>query len=451
MKRFIEAIAIAGIFIGLLSGCSDDKSGESGGDPYEDYEWLIPTTYPEYLTPKRVVINGESVEFTADVRDRLLAESVKPATNQLSVYVQRRGTLEDRLSGKGMTADAIDVHGPIDATDLEYLKKCVAEGELRSLDLSDADIEDNTIPEKMFFSPEYYYISGNYKVLSPPYLPLYRLVLPAELENIGYCAFANVLLTELDLPAGLKKISERSFSHNIFLGGELNVPESIEIIESLAFFESGDGTMSISIPGVVKEVFPSAFSNLCAASINIGEGVESIGGGAFGGIVSNDKSGLKVTFPNSLKSIDTGAFRGSNIAELNLPNSLKTIGPNAFRESNVVELTLPDGLIEIMECAFMDTPIETINLPASLTKVEVNAFAGLPGLKKVYSFVTNPDVFAPYGDFGEDYQTAFGNLENAGAAGSTPNDATVYVPDGCVNAYLQSVGWLWFDGNIRSM
>lgn len=451
MKRFIEAIAIAGIFISLLSGCSDGKSGESGGDPYEDYEWLIPTTYPEYLKPERVVINGESVEFTAEVRERLLAESSKPATNRVSVYVQRTGTLENRLYGKGMTADAVDVHGPVDATDMEYLKKCVAEGALRSPDLSDADIEGNVIPDKMFFAPEYYYISGNCKVLSPPYLPLYNLVLPAELERIGYCAFANVLLTELELPAGLKKISERSFSHNIFLGGELNVPENILNIESLAFFESGDGTLSISIPGTVKEVFSGAFSQLCAANINIGEGVEIIGGGAFSGIVSNDKSGLKVMFPNSLKSIDIGAFRGSNIAELNLPNSLKTIGPNAFRESNVVELTLPDGLTEIMESAFMDTPIETIHLPASLTRVEVNAFAGLPALKNVYSLVANPDVFAPYGDFGEDYQTVFGNLESAGAAGSTPNDATVYVPDGCVNAYLQSVGWLWFDGNIRSM
>lgn len=92
--------------------------------------------------------------------------------------------------------------------------------------------------------------------------------------------------------------------------------------------------------GKTKKISDTAFQ-LCAslASVEIGNGVETIGELAFFGC-----SGMtKLTLPDTLKSIGPGAFEGTEITEIVIPSSVESIGNNAFANcKSLKKVTLPE-------------------------------------------------------------------------------------------------------------
>ena len=84
--------------------------------------------------------------------------------------------------------------------------------------------------------------------------------------------------------------------------------------------------------------------------IRIGDGITTIGGGAF-----KDCSSLaSVTIPNSVTKIEDEAFiRCSTLTPVTIPNSVTTIGRFAFRDcSNLTAVTIPNSVTEIGRSAF---------------------------------------------------------------------------------------------------
>lgn len=116
-----------------------------------------------------------------------------------------------------------------------------------------------------------------------------------------------------------------------------------------------------------------------------------------------------VSFPNTLKYIQSNAFKGcSNLKSLAIPDSVETIGISAFRFCSSLEsVSLPDKITEleydafsdcyklksvklpaqlevIGECAFMSCQsLESIKIPVNVSAIGLEAFAGCIKLAKI--------------------------------------------------------------------
>lgn len=154
---------------------------------------------------------------------------------------------------------------------------------------------------------------------------LHTIILPKQLEHIGYSAFCLVnALTAIDIPDSVHTIERSAFSackslasvnlpnHSIDLGDSvfygckaltyIEIPEGVRTIPKSAF--SGSGLVSVKLPESVVSISDSGFIN-CSnlESINLGN-VKRIYDSAFAYC-----SGLKtVTLSEDLTLIDAMAF-----------------------------------------------------------------------------------------------------------------------------------------------
>ena len=116
--------------------------------------------------------------------------------------------------------------------------------------------------------------------------------------------------------------------------------------------------------------------------IIIGEGVTTIGSGAFSGC-SNLTS---VSIPEGVTSIESSAFMGcSGLTSLAIPNSVTNIESEAFRNCySITSAIVGNSVINIERSAFFGcTNLTSIVIPNSVTKIGYGAFEGCNGLIKV--------------------------------------------------------------------
>ncbi len=298
MKHSIKAILLSTLMLPVFAACSDDPKGDNT-DP--NLNLFIPTTPPERIEPTHVIIENEMVKLTPELLTELRNEADKTPSNAFHAEVTAGGQLERKVGSRPMYIDALSVTGPINAADFAFMKKCVAEGVLRSIDLSKAEIENNAIPDRAFFAKEYYlrYDDGAC-FLQPPYLPLYHLTLPEGLTSIGRMAFINLLLTELAIPSTVKTLAEDCMHRNIFLSGTLTIPAGVTTIPESCFEKTGDGNLEVVLGDGVKTIKNAAFYTAGISSITLNEGLEVLERGALCGASSLET----ITLPASLKRIE---------------------------------------------------------------------------------------------------------------------------------------------------
>jgi hypothetical protein len=120
-------------------------------------------------------------------------------------------------------------------------------------------------------------------------------------------------------------------------------------------------------------------------NVVIENGITSIFGGnnmgfagAFSGLgkIRADNNMTMVDLPDSLNSIDSGAFKEAKIKNLFLPEHLRSIGNNAFESLITQSVSLNDDLLMIGEEAFKNSTIQSglIYLPAKISNIENHAF-----------------------------------------------------------------------------
>jgi uncharacterized repeat protein (TIGR02543 family) len=92
-----------------------------------------------------------------------------------------------------------------------------------------------------------------------------------------------------------------------------------------------------------------------------------------------------ITFPNSLKTIDSRAFRGCYALEtVKFGNSLLAIGKDAFNGCKLKAVVLPDSLRAIGADAFVGCiNLSTVKLGKSVTSIGGWAFFGCKKLKEI--------------------------------------------------------------------
>ena len=185
--------------------------------------------------------------------------------------------------------------------------------------------------------------------------------LPENLASIGDDAFYTCSsLASIDLPASLS-----SFGAGVFSG--CTSLTSINVDAGNSFYCSQDGILftkdmtelicypaakegeHYAVPSGVVIICDEAFdSSYNLTSVDLPEGLTSIGAGAFSGC-----SLISIDLPESLVSIGASAFYGKNWTSLVLPENLRSVGYGAFSWSDaLVSVAILSDTLEIDGGAF---------------------------------------------------------------------------------------------------
>jgi hypothetical protein len=116
-------------------------------------------------------------------------------------------------------------------------------------------------------------------------------------------------------------------------------------------------------------------------------------------ITKYNKTEATVTIPNQIEGINvtiigTEAFSGRTPASVIIPNSVITIENGAFRRCSLQSITIPDSVTIIGDDAFYYNSLSSVQLSKNLTTIGKNAFSS----NKLTS-VTIPDSVTTIGDY----------------------------------------------------
>jgi hypothetical protein len=259
---------------------------------------------------------------------------------------------------------------------------------------------------------------------------LATLTMNNRLETIDDNAFRNCAITSLDFPNTLVSIGNEAFLGCVRQkgpnGNHINLGSGVKKIGDRVWTESI--ISSIDIPSSVRTIGAEVFKNCTKLShVNLNEGIESIGDGAFYGChnlkqtfvapaslssigagalegckiggIDLGKSGLTaipdrlcygvtqingdVVIPGSARYIGDGAFYGCNgIDKVVIPGSVATIGIEAFRNcDDLTDITLGSGIQTIKQGAFRNCGTDggsrftDLDIPGSVKTIGPEAFA----------------------------------------------------------------------------
>lgn len=194
----------------------------------------------------------------------------------------------------------------------------------------------------------------------------------------------------------------------------------------------------------VTSIGDGAFFNcISLTSVNIPYGVTSIGYGAF-----TYCTGMTfLSLPNTITSIGESAFYSCRgLTSINIPNSIKSIDDYVFgRCFGLTSVEIPVGVTSIGDGAFIYcNKISSVNIPNTVTSIGESAFQRCDGLTSV----TIPAYVTSIG------KNAFLSArlktiiteskipaQLSGQAFELTKTTTLYVPEGCEQAYSEAEYW----------
>lgn len=292
---------------------------------------------------------------------------------------------------------------------------------------------------------------------------LKAIVLPNSVTSIGANAFYgcnNLTTTTVTLPNSVTEIETDVFANTNLTAPVYNnrlfvympptlentsytVPDGIETIIGEAFYACNN-LQTVTLPNSVKTIGVTAFSN-CSnlKTVELGNSLEVIEAYAF-----EECSKLQaITLPNTLKRIFTSAFGNcSSLKSINFPNSIIECGSAvfagtgldaavynehiyAYQPANLLAtaVTIPDGIELIAGDAFFEcSEMREVIIPASLDSIGDGAFYGCTGLTALTCKAVTPPT-----------------LHKNNVFYGAPTTATLYVPEGSVDAY-KATKWNYF-------
>ena len=338
-------------------------------------------------------------------------------------HVETPGTLQDVIGPGAEELTRIRVTGILNDRDIAFLhylcwpiapkpagmkderflkmlqeKEDTLKTNLRHLDLEDARMVNDALPDKAFYFS---------------YIKDYKL--PKTLKKIGKNAFDyNVLLKELIIPESVEEIGRDLlfFSTEV---EKVRFPDNLEVMNDFLCAECWK-LKEVNIPSKVREIYSGIFYGCPKAPASIAvlpETVEILDGDFCIGIPSIESVVVppnvrimkkafygvpnlkKVTIQtNKLTEIGEDAFYGcDNLEDINIPDGVTRIGNSAFYcNFSLRKINIPSSVTYIAENAFACAHLDSIDIPAGVTFIGRGAFWKCDRLKKVYSRPVIPPV-----------------------------------------------------------
>ena len=354
------------------------------------------------------------------------------------------GQLKSILAANnGNEIDSLVVVGPMNKDDFKAIWDCAVYGNMQVLNLENASMENNIIPDYALYDPIQFETGF--------WLKIRRIILPEGIVNIGKASFPFMGLEEINIPSTVREIGSTAFGYDRWLNCELVIPEGVEEIKYQTFNECNQLIIAPRLPKSLKKIGEHAFSMTRFDNLVFPDGLEEIGQGAF-----QDCGLYKVHLPNTCISIGDMAFQLSkNIKEIVMPIDLESIPFGLFSMCDGLEsLNIHDNCRHIEEAAFMlcanlrelrfnqkletigfdafyGCALTTLNLPPSLCQLGALSF-GAMSLHEVRSAAKVPPVC----------------IENVSYPGELPftppaenEEFTLYVPYGSKDTYSAAWGW----------
>ena len=350
-------------------------------------------------------------------------------------------------ANKGTEIDSLVVVGPMNKDDFKAIWDCAVYGNMQVLNLENATMENNAIPDYALYDP--------IQFESGFWLKIRRIILPEGVVSIGKAAFPFMGVEEINIPSTVREIGSTAFGYDRWLNCEIVIPEGVEEIKYQTFNECNRLTIAPRLPKSLRIIGEHAFSMTRFDNLAFPDGLEEIGQGAF-----QDCWLSSVHLPNTCNAIGNMAFQLSkNIKEIVMPANLESIPFGLFSMCDGIEtLSIHDNYRHIEEAAFMlcvnlreirfnqkletigydafyGCALTTLNLPPSLCRLGALSF-GAMSLHEVRCAAKVPPVC----------------IENASYPGELPftppaenDEFTLYVPYGSKDAYSAAWGWDCFD------
>lgn len=311
-----------------------------------NWGWGRVRGFDGYFSIDALVPNGYNHDFTAA---QAMFAYIRPEGMPLSmkeIVVSTPGTLGHMLSCRPHDT-RLKISGQLNVDDLQTLKQLGQHirgsdglicAELTHLDLSEAILPDDALPERAFESCT----------------ALLDVVLPASLKTIGNQAFIGCYnLTHISMPSGLLSVGDFAF---------LNCSNLTDIV----------------IPRDVETIGRAAFGNCTSNEAFVVEGGNSHFS-TIDGILTNAEGTKLICFPAKRE-------------EASIPESIDTIGQFAFRASKyLTKLHIPATIRVIEEYAFMSCiSLTQLDIEEGLEEIGAYAFYGCNAMTDVYCLVAKP-------------------------------------------------------------
>ena len=381
------------------------------------------------------------------------------AEKNVVVETRAAGELEALLGDRLLTVEELTVRGPVNEADFQAMGKSSLLGNLRNLNLKNAEIEGCRIPEYAFFCEDY----GT--LILSSHIRLREIILPDDVVEIGKYAFDEMLwLERVNFPKSLRKIGEYAFSSCRSLGIEpLVFNEGLEEIGDYSFERCGS-LSGIVLPSTLKKIGQSSFEYSGLEFVSFQDGITEIGPYAFNscnrlksavlpnslrllgdGLFFECKNLERIVFPKGFTKIPASVAYGClSLCDIGLPSTVEEIEQNAFACCSLLEnVVLPELLTTIGYSAFqMNCRMKELVIPRSVLEIGSNCFKDLTSLKFIKCMATTPPDYAGI-------STPFGDIDDIYPEEATPRDIPVYVPRGSAAAYRGAPGWDYFTNFVE--
>ena len=314
-------------------------------------------------------------QFTLRNVDSAFVRASFKMNARLVLHVETPGTLTRLVSAEQKElVSRVTLTGELSSSDFVTLRD-----EFKQLAVLDIYGVTNTyIPDRAFCTDDNSWDNPLGK------MTLVEVRLPQHVNNINYCAFAgcsNLERVNFEELHELQYIGDRTFASTALVNVNLS---NTKITDFYYTFRDCKKLQTVLLPSTLTSLGYGAFerSSIQEIDLSVCEGLTKIGSNSF-----TDCANLEnVLLPIGLKSIEGSVFSGcKKLTSFQFPSTLISIGDGAFRYTNLQEVDLSaTGITRLDNSVFNDCrKLKTILLPNTITSIGDWAFGSCSMLDEI--------------------------------------------------------------------